>query len=90
MVTEGGDEVFGFPCDFPLKIMGLAGDDLPSVIGDIVQRHAPDFDAATITVRSSAKGKYMSLTCKITATSRQQLDALYRELSRHPRVKFLL
>jgi putative lipoic acid-binding regulatory protein len=89
-VAEREDTPFDFPCAFPLKIMGQAGDALTRAATGIVRRHAPDFDAATVETRVSSGGKYMSLTCTITATSKAQLDALYRELSAHPAVKIVL
>ena len=49
-----------------------------------------DFDASTVETRASSGGKYTSLTCTINATSKEQLDALYRELSAHPMVKVVL
>jgi len=79
-----------FPCTFPLKIMGLAGGPLAQTVLDIVLRHAPDYDGATMEMRASSGGKYVSLTCTISATSRSQLDALYRELTSHPLVKVVL
>jgi hypothetical protein len=57
---------------------------------DIVLRHAPDFDAASVEMRPSRQGKYLSVTCVIRATSREQLDALYRELCDHPSVVMVL
>ena len=56
----------------------------------VVQRHAPDFDAATLEMRASSAGKYLSLTCTINATSREQLDNLYRDLTSHPMVAMVL
>jgi putative lipoic acid-binding regulatory protein len=89
-VAERQETLFAFPCAFPLKIMGLAGETLtPAVLG-IVRRHAPDFDGASLETRASSGGKYLSLTCTIKATSRAQLDALYRDLSGHPEVKVVL
>lgn len=79
-----------FPCDFPLKIMGKRVDGYAQAVLEIVQRHAPDFDGATVEMRTSKQGSYLSLTCTIHATSRAQLDALYRELSTHPLVKVVL
>lgn len=79
-----------FPCAFPLKIMGLAGDALAQTVLGIVLRHAPDFDGSTMEMRASSGGKYISLTCTINATSKPQLDALYTELSGHPMVKVVL
>jgi putative lipoic acid-binding regulatory protein len=56
----------------------------------VVKRHAPDFDPATLEMRSSREGKYLSLTCTIRAVSREQLDELYRELCDHPMVTMVL
>jgi hypothetical protein len=87
---ESGDSLLEFPCAFPLKIMGLASDGLAQTVLEVVLRHAPDFDGATMGMRASSGGKYVSLTCTINATSKAQLDALYRELSSHPLVKVVL
>ena len=79
-----------FPCDFPLKVMGSAGEGFAQAILEVVMRHAPDFDAASMEMRPSRGGNYLSLTCTIRARSREQLDALYRELTAHPLVKIVL
>jgi putative lipoic acid-binding regulatory protein len=55
-----------------------------------VRRHAPEFDGAAMEMKSSKRGKYLSLTCVIRATSREQLDILYRELCDHPQVVMVL
>ncbi len=79
-----------FPCEFPIKIMGLTCDDFAQTILEIVHRHAPDFDGATMEMRSSSGAKYLSLTCTINANSKAQLDDLYHELSKHEMVKIVL
>jgi putative lipoic acid-binding regulatory protein len=84
------DSLLEFPCDFPIKIMGAARDDFALAIVTVVQTHAPDFDAATVDMRASGKGNYLAVTCTIRATSREQLDRLYRDLSSHPYVKIVL
>ena len=84
------ESLLEFPCDFPLKIMGRADAELAQTVLAIVLRHAPDFDGATMEMRASSRGNYVSLTCNVRATSQQQLDALYRELSGHPLVKVVL
>jgi uncharacterized protein len=84
------DTLLEFPCDFPLKIMGKAEDTFAQVVLDIVTRHAPGFDAATMEMRASSGGNYLSLTCTVVATSKPQLDALYTDLSGHPLVKVVL
>ena len=79
-----------YPCDFPIKIMGRSQTDFAQAIMEIVLRHAPDFDPASIEMKPSKKGKYLSLTCIIRAQSREQLDDLYRELCDHPMVVMVL
>ena len=79
-----------FPCDFPIKVMGKAADGFAQAVADVVLKHAPDFDAATMEMRPSKAGNYLSLTCTIRAVSQAQLDALYRELTSHPLVKIVL
>lgn len=89
-MAEQQETLIEFPCDFPLKIMGKAEDALAQAVLDIVARHAPGFEAATMEMRASSGGKYVSLTCTVRATSKPQLDALYMELTSHPLVKVVL
>jgi putative lipoic acid-binding regulatory protein len=79
-----------FPCAFPMKIMGRREDGFAQLVCEIVMKHAPDFDPATLEMRSSKQGRYLSLTVTIQAKSREQLDALYSELSGHPAVIMVL
>ncbi len=79
-----------FPTAFPIKVMGRRTDDFAQAIVEVVLRHAPDFDAGTLEMRASRAGNYLSVTATITATSREQLDALYRELTSHPLVSMVL
>ncbi|MBC7943831.1 MAG: DUF493 domain-containing protein [Burkholderiales bacterium] len=79
-----------YPCEFPIKIMGTTQEGFAQNMLAIVLRHAPDFDPATVEMRSSKKGNYLGLTYTINATSREQVDALYRELCDHPMVVMAL
>jgi putative lipoic acid-binding regulatory protein len=79
-----------FPCDFPIKVMGRKQPGFAQAITDIVRKHAPDFDPATVEMRPSRQGRYLSVTCVLRATSRAQLDALYQELCDHPAVVMVL
>jgi uncharacterized protein len=85
-----GGELLTFPTDFPIKIMGRRVDNFADEIVAVVRRHAPDFDASTVEMRASRAGNYLGLTATIRARSRDQLDALYRELTSHPLVKVVL
>ena len=84
------DTLIVYPSDFPIKIMGLAQPEFTQTIVALVQQHAPDFDASTVECRPSSAGNYQSITCTIRATSREQLDNLYRALSAHALVKMVL
>ena len=88
-MSEAGS-LIEYPCDFPLKILGHTQAGFAQAILDIVKRHAPDFDAATLELRASKRRKYLSVTCVIRATSREQLDGLYQELCDHPMVVMVL
>ncbi len=85
-----------FPVDFPIKIMGErrlspdGGDDFARTMVELVLRHAPDFRPETVEMRASRNGNYLSLTVVVRATSKAQLDALYREITAHPWVKMAL
>lgn len=83
-------DLFEFPCDFPIKIIGKTVDGLAQTVTGIVLQHAPDFNPAGLELRSSRTGKCLSITCTIRAVSREQLDALYRELNAHPLVDMVL
>jgi len=79
-----------FPTDFPIKVMGRRVDEFAQAIVEVVRAHAPDFDASTLEMRTSKDGNYLSVTATIRATSREQLDDLYRALTSHPLVKVVL
>jgi len=89
-VADGADSLLEFPCDFPIKVMGAAREGFAQAMLEVVLRHVPDFDGATMEMRASSGGNYLSLTCTVRATSRTQLDALYRDLTGHPWVKIVL
>ncbi len=82
--------VLHFPCEFPLKVIGLQADDFEGFVLEIVRRHVPDLDDHTISRQLSSKGKYLSVAMEFTAQSRAQVDALYKELSKQKRVKWVL
>jgi putative lipoic acid-binding regulatory protein len=89
-MTDDGATLLEFPTDFPIKIMGEARADFAQTMVELVQRHAPDFNADTVKTRASSNAKYLSITCTIRATSKAQLDALYQEITAHPWVNMAL
>ena len=89
-MAQAPESALKFPMAFPIKVMGRRVDHFAQTIVDVVRAHAPDFDAATLELRASRKGNYLSVTATINATSREQLDNLYRALTSHPLVKVVL
>jgi putative lipoic acid-binding regulatory protein len=79
-----------YPSQFPIKVMGANVEGFAQAVARIAQQFDPDFDAATLETRPSKAGNYLGVTITITATSREQLDELYRTLSTHPMVKVVL
>ena len=79
-----------YPSAFPIKVMGAHVEGYVEAITAVALQFDPGFDPATIEHRPSSTGKYLGLTITITATSREQLDELYRTLSTHPMVKVVL
>jgi hypothetical protein len=79
-----------YPSAFPIKVMGANAEGFEAAIVALAQRFDPGFDASRVERRQSGAGRYLGLTITITATSREQLDELYRTLSSHPMVKVVL
>lgn len=70
-----------FPCQFPIKAMGRAEGDFEALIVTLVRRHVPDLAEGAVKIRDSQNGRFLSVTVTVTATSREQLDNIYRELT---------
>ncbi len=90
MALPAGGSALAFPCEFPIKVMGRKQPGFAQAVSDIVRKHAPDFDPATVGMRPSRQGRYLSVTCVVRAISREQLDALYQDLCDHPEVVMVL
>ena len=84
------ESLIEYPCKFPIKVMGTKVEGLVHAITSITEQFDPAFDASSIELRESKGGKYLGVTVTVNATSRAQLDALYRTLSTHPMVKVVL
>lgn len=84
------ESLIEYPSDFPIKVMGAMQESFAQTIVELVVLHDPSFHAGKMEMRPSTKGTYLSLTVTVRATSREQLDNLYRALSSHPMVKVVL
>jgi len=79
-----------YPSAFPIKVMGAHVDGFAEAIVSIALQFDPTYDPATLEKRPSKGGNYLGLTITVTATSREQLDELYRTLTTHPMVKMVI
>jgi len=84
------ESLIEYPSRFPIKVMGAKVEGFVHAITAIAKQFDPGFDASTVELRDSKAGNYLGITITITATSREQLDELYRTLSTHPMVKVVL
>ena len=84
------DSLIEYPCDFPIKVMGKNHPELAQQLTEIVQQFDPGFDPVTVEMRASKRGDYIGLTFTVRATSREQLDDLYRALHGHTLVSVVL
>ncbi len=84
------DTLIDYPSDFPIKVLGATHVDFAATIVDVVLEHDPTFHIGRMEERPSGKGNYVGLTVTVRAVSREQLDNLYRALSTHPMVKYVL
>ncbi|MYN13981.1 DUF493 family protein [Pusillimonas sp. TS35] len=84
------ESLIEYPSDFPIKVMGKSHPDFAQVMTELVLQFDPGFDAATVEMRPSRNGTYIGLTFIVRATSREQLDALYRALHGHEMVAMVL
>ena len=91
LTTKDHEEsLIQYPSAFPIKVMGAKVDGFVHAVTEIAQKFDPSFDAGTVELRPSSKGNYLGITITVMATSREQLDELYRALTSHPMVKVVL
>lgn len=89
-MNEQSESALEFPCDFPVKVMGRAAENFDLMVVEIVLRHVSSLREGAVTTRASRGGNYVSVTVTIQAESKDQLDALYRELSSHDAIMMVL
>lgn len=87
---QDADSLIEYPSDFPIKIMGPMHEAFAATMVALISEHDPLFHAGKMEMRPSSKGNYLGLTVTVRATSRVQLDNLYRALSSHSMVKIVL
>lgn len=87
---EDEESTLRFPCEFPIKAMGKATPELEIAVLEIMHRHVPDLGEGAVKTRESRNGNYLSITVTIQARSRDQLDAIYMELTTCEHIVFAI
>ena len=90
MANDNAYDLIDFPCHFPIKVIGEVSENFTAIIISIIQTHSKAFDASAVEMKGSSQGKYISLTCNVFVKSKDQLDKIYIDLSKHPLTKFVL
>ena len=87
---DGSASLIEYPSEFPIKVMGARVEGFVEAIIEVARGFDPQLDTARVELRPSSAGNYLGITLLVTATSREQLDALYQALTAHPMVKVVL
>lgn len=83
---QQNDSLLKFPCDFTIKVFGLASDEFEAAVLSIIHKHAPNLSGRALQSRLSQNGKYLALSITIHVDSKEQLDTIYQALSSSPQV----
>ncbi|MDM1246805.1 YbeD family protein [Acinetobacter sichuanensis] len=75
------EDLWVFPMDYPIKLIGNAGEELRGAVVEILVKHFPEFDEATLKVQPSRTGKYHSITAQLRFNELEQVHALYADLA---------
>ena len=89
-MSESNYDIFKFPCEYPIKVFGLNQPDLEKSVCSIIENYVGKLHENQISIKNSSKGKYVSITVRIIATSRKQLDSINTDLQKSPLVSYLL
>ena len=84
------DTLLEFPCRFPLKVMGETRFPMAQIVADIICRHVPEFDPASLDMVPSSKGTYVSVRAFFRGERKEQINGLYADLAAEPMIKKVL
>jgi len=80
-MSDAKESLLEFPCQFPIKAMGKNSAEFEALVVSLVRQHCPDLGEGAVVSRDSKGGNYLAVTVTVRATSREQLDNIYRELT---------
>jgi len=84
------DSAIEFPCEFPIKMMGRNSPEFRATARALVEKHAGAVNDNAVQASLSRNERFVSVTVTITATSQQQLDDIYQDVTDHDDVLMAL
>lgn len=84
------ESVIDFPCEFPVKMMGHNSPEFRTTARALIEKHAGEINDSAVQESLSRNERFVSVTITITATSQQQLDDIYQDVSSHDDVLMAL
>ena len=84
------EDLWVFPMDYPIKLIGLAGEELLNAVVEIFTKHFPEFDGESVNITPSRTGKYHSITAQLRFLELEQVHAVYADLAACPLIKTAL
>lgn len=80
-----------FPCEnYPIKIMGSAGEVFKQEALKVIKLHAADFSGKNMHINMSKNGNYQAITVAICAQSEQQLKDIFEDLKKIDGIQIVL
>ena len=90
-MIENRDSIIEFPCDFPIKVIGKSSTRVSELVLSIIRQSTlAIFWQSLCVVKKSGKGKYTSVTITVRVSSKNILDAIYKDLSSNPEIIMVL
>ncbi len=84
------EDLWVFPMDYPIKLIGDAGEELRGAVVEILVKHFPEFEEKSLKVQPSRTGKYHSITAQLRFDELERVHALYADLAACPLIKTAL
>lgn len=79
-----------YPCDYPIKVVGDVAPGFHDEVFDVVVRHDPTMTTDKVSQKTSRKGNFVSISFMLTASSEDQLRALFDDLKQIEAVRMVL
>tara|TARA_B100000965_G_C19213702_1_gene592816 strand:+ start:52 stop:327 length:276 start_codon:yes stop_codon:yes gene_type:complete len=84
------ESLIDFPCEFPIKILGKDSDIFENTVSKIMAQHDQKYSKIKVKKNNSKNKNYIALTWVVNVNNRDELDNIYRDLSKEKNILFVL